>query len=128
DAPGGHEQYVPAGADRLRTAEPEAAAEPVDTRAVVLAEPEVDGAGKRVRGEQRSTRLLEVRRREHRQARLHAHHGEVLERVVRGAVRPVVETAADSDDPYRQPVVHGSVADELVRPQRREGRDRVDVR
>ena len=39
---------------------------------------------------------------------------------------PVLEPAADADDPHRQMVQHGAVADELVRPERRERRDRVD--
>jgi hypothetical protein len=57
--------------------------------------------------------------------RLHPHHGHVLERVVADAVAAVLQAAADPDHPDRQAVLRGTVADELVRPQRREGRDRV---
>ena len=66
-----------------------------------------------------------IRGREHGHPGLRAHHRDVLERVVRQPVHPVLETAADAHDPHRQPVQHRAVADELVRPERRERRDRV---
>src|SRR5262249_58439629 len=42
-----------------------------------------------------------------------------------GAGGAVVEPATDTDDADGKPVEHGSVANELVRPQRGEGDDRV---
>ena len=39
----------------------------------------------------------------------------------------VVEAASHADDPHGQAVEHGTVPDELVRAQRSEGDDRVDV-
>ena len=68
-----------------------------------------------VRAPSRTTTLDEQRR-----------IAEILERPVRDAVLAVVEAAADAHDAHGQPVQRGAVADELVRPQRRERGDGVD--
>ena len=44
---------------------------------------------------------------------------------MRQSVHPVLEPSADADDPHREMVKHGAVTHELVRSERREGRDRV---
>ena len=126
--PAGDEHDVVAGADRLEPAEREAAVEPRDLRAVVLADPVVHRPGQVPGGAQRAGHLAVIGRRDHGDAGLHPHHGDVLEAVVADALRAVLEAAADADDAHRQPVPDGSVADELVGTQRREGHDRVDER
>ena len=57
---------------------------------------------------------------------LRSEQGHVLDPVVRGAVHAVVESAANTDDPHRQAVQDGTVANELEGPQHRETGDRVD--
>src|SRR5690242_17700650 len=44
---------------------------------------------------------------------------------MRWTLKAVIETAADRSNADRQPVENGAVADELISPQCREGRDRV---
>ena len=128
DRAGGDDRDVPTGTDLLDRAEPESTVEPGHRLGLVLAEPEVDGSRHGAARDQGGAGLLVVGGREHGHPGLRAHHGDVLERVVRQPVHPVLETAADADDPHRQAVQHRPVADELVRPERGERRDRVGER
>ena len=121
------ERDVRAVAEHVRAAEREAAVEAGDRRSHAR-EPQVRGAGDAGRRPNRARGLGVVGGRDHGEARQRAQHGDVLERPVRDAVRAVVQPAADADDAHRQVVQHGAVADELVRAQGRERRDRVDER
>ncbi len=70
-------------------------------------------------------RLVRVARRDHRHAGKRAHHADVLDAVVRVALRAVGESAADGHDAHRQAMVTDVVAHLLEAAQRREVGDRV---
>ena len=74
------------------------------------------------------TNLVGVGRGDDRHRRLHPHDPDVLERVVGDAVVPVVQATTHPDEPHRQLVQQGAVAQELVSAHRGEGRDRVGER
>jgi hypothetical protein len=125
DAPGAQRRVPPC---HVSTPPGGAAAEPGHDRAIVLAESVVDGAARLPRGAHRRRGLLVVGGCDHLHARLRAHDGEVFHGVVREPLRAVLEAAPDADDAHGEAVPDGAVANELVRPQRGEGGDRVHER